>query len=87
VKLWRRQGVNGPFGSPVGVKMGVKRPVRALPKGVATAENLAISRVFAGAPEGIRTPNPRIRSPMLCPVELRARLMQTKHLPAVMSIR
>jgi hypothetical protein len=30
--------------------MGVKRPVRALPKGVTTAENLAISRVFAGAP-------------------------------------
>ncbi len=27
----------------------------------------------AGAPGGIRTPNPRIRSPMLCPVELRAR--------------
>jgi hypothetical protein len=26
-----------------------------------------------GAPEGSRTPNPRIRSPMLCPVELRAR--------------
>ncbi len=25
-----------------------------------------------GAPGGIRTPNPRIRSPMLCPVELRA---------------
>jgi hypothetical protein len=29
---------------------------------------------FSGAPGGIRTPNPRIRSPMLCPVELRARI-------------
>ena len=28
---------------------------------------------FAGAPGGIRTPNPQIRSLMLCPVELRAR--------------
>ena len=27
----------------------------------------------AGAPGGIRTPNPQIRSLMLCPVELRAR--------------
>ena len=26
-----------------------------------------------GAPGGIRTPNPQIRSLMLCPVELRAR--------------
>ena len=28
-----------------------------------------------GAPERIRTPNPQIRSLMLCPVELRARVM------------
>ncbi len=28
---------------------------------------------FIGAPGGIRTPNPQIRSLMLCPVELRAR--------------
>ncbi len=29
---------------------------------------------FLCTPGGSRTPNPRIRSPMLCPVELRARL-------------
>ncbi len=28
---------------------------------------------FVGAPGGIRTPDPRIRSPMLYPAELRAR--------------
>src|SRR5579883_1806505 len=31
-----------------------------------------VPRVRKVAPGGIRTPNPRIRSPMLCPVELRA---------------
>ena len=30
-------------------------------------------RVMIGAPEGIRTPDPRIRSPLLYPSELQAR--------------
>jgi hypothetical protein len=32
------------------------------------------SNQIFGAPGGIRTPNPQIRSLMLCPVELRARM-------------
>jgi integrase len=32
-----------------------------------------------GAPGGIRTPNPQIRSLMLCPVELRARVVDWNH--------
>ena len=36
--------------------------------------NSAYFAPTGGAPGGIRTPSPRIRSPMLCPVELRALL-------------
>ena len=33
-----------------------------------------LPEIGCGAPGGIRTPNPQIRSLMLCPVELRARI-------------
>jgi hypothetical protein len=35
---------------------------------------------FTGAPGGIRTPNPQIRSLMLCPVELRALTFKKKQI-------
>ena len=35
----------------------------------------------AGAPEGIRTPDPRLRRPMLCPTELQAHIRRAFMLP------
>jgi RibD C-terminal domain len=41
-----------------------------------SAKDRFFSKGRTGAPEGTRTPNPRFRRPMLCPVELQARLTQ-----------
>ena len=42
----------------------------------ANGQILPSSRGFLGAPKGIRTPDPRIRSPLLYPAELLAHKME-----------
>ncbi len=57
------------FPTPIVVAIGLHvAEIRMVPGGKNRRK-----RLMSSTPEGIRTPNPRFRRPMLYPVELRAR--------------